>query len=96
MVGGGKHGWAGEGFAVYINGKLFAEAKGVKLKNGGTSGAYVYNNFLPGLEAGKVTIAAKSSLRRSHQYGKPAPPRGHLSVWLEEAEPPDRVLQSIK
>ncbi|MBI1336838.1 MAG: hypothetical protein GC164_07740 [Phycisphaera sp.] len=96
VVGGGNHAWAGEGFAVYINGKLFAEEQSAKFKNGGISGRYFYNDFLPDLESGKITVAVKSFLRRSQQRGNPAPPSGHLSVWLEEAKLPDRVLESIK
>ncbi len=95
VVSGGNHAWAGEGFAVYVNGKLFAEAKGGFYKSGGTQGAYVFNDFLPEFQSGKVTIAVKGFLRRTSHRNKPAPPRGHLSVWMEAAKIPEVVLQTI-
>jgi len=95
VIGGGNHGWAGEGFVVYLNGKKFAEETHAKFKKGGTSGIYFYKDFLPELESGTITLAVHSFLRRSGHSGKDAPPRGHLSVWLEEAKMPPLLLEEV-
>ena len=73
----------------------FAEAKGGFYKSGGTQGACVFNDFLPEFQSGKVAIAVKGFLRRTSHRNKPAPPRGRLSVWMEAAEIPAVVLQTI-
>lgn len=96
VVGGGNYPWAGDGFAVYINGKLFAEEENAKFKEGGVSGRYFFNDFLPELESGKITVAVKAFLRRSGNKGKSAPPQGHLSIWLEEAKMPELLLEEVE
>jgi len=96
VVGGGNHGWAGEGFVVYLNGKKFAQEENAKFKRGGTSGMYFFNDFLPELKSGKITVAVNSFLRRSGHRGKSAPPRGHLSVWLEEAKMPPLLVAEVQ
>jgi len=96
VVGGGNHAWAGDGFVIYLNGKKFAEETTAKFKNGGTSGMYFFNDFLPELKSGKITLAVHSFLRRSGQSGKDAPPKGHLSVWLEEGKIPPLLLEEVK
>lgn len=97
VVGGGSHAFAGEGFALYVNGKLFAEAKSGYYKNGADArGGHVFSDFLPEFEGGKVTVAVKSFLRREGQAGKAAPPTGHLSVWMEEGPVPEAILNAFK
>jgi hypothetical protein len=97
VVGGAAHTFAGEGFALYVNGKLFAEAKGGNYKNGGgVRGGYVFEDFLPEFQSGKITIAVKSFLRQTGHVGTPAPPRGHLSVWMEEAQIPEAIQKAFK
>jgi Carbohydrate esterase, sialic acid-specific acetylesterase len=97
VVGGGAHLYAGEGFALYVDGKLLAEAKGGYYKSGGSArGGYVFNDFLPDFEDGKITIALKGFLRREGYIGKEAPPTGHLSVWLEQAEIPEVIQNAYK
>jgi hypothetical protein len=87
VVGGAGHGWSGEGYALYLNGKLVSEATGGYYKSGGqTRGALILNDLMPEFESGKVTIAVKSFLRRNGHRGKAAPPTGHMSVWLESAK----------
>ena len=39
-------------------------------------------------KGGKVTIAAKSFLRYNHPRIKPYPPRGHLTLQIEEQKLP--------
>ena len=86
LVGGSAHVNAGEGYAIWINGKLLAESKvGVGRRQGGQPrGAYISNEFRPEFEAGEVTIAAVSFLRYNHPRHGLRPPRGHLSLRLEE------------
>ena len=87
VVGGAGHGWSGEGFALYLNGKLVSEATGGYYKSGGqTRGALILNDLLPEFASGKVTIAVKSFLRQNGHRNKAAAPAGHLSVWLESAK----------
>ena len=96
VVGGSAHTFAGEGFALYVNGKLFAEAKFGYYKNGGDArGGICFSDFLPEFQGGKVTIAVKGFLRQTGYVGTPAPPRGHLSVWMEEAKVPDVALKAF-
>ncbi len=87
VVGGAGHGWSGEGFALYLNGKLVSEATGGYYKSGGQArGALVLNDLMPEFQSGKVTLAVKSFLRQNGHRGKAAPPSGHMSVWLESAK----------
>jgi alpha-galactosidase len=86
VIGGAGHPWSGEGFALYLNGKLVSEATGGYYKSGGDArGVIVSNDLLPAFSNGKITLAVKSFLRRNGFRGKAAPPSGHLSVWLESA-----------
>ena len=92
IVGGSAHAFSGEGYAVYINGKLFAESAGGHYKGkGGARGGYILDDFLPELASGRVTIAVKGFLRYTGHRNKLAPPTGHMSVWLEQMKLPDAV-----
>jgi hypothetical protein len=89
VVGGSAHVNAGEGYALYVNGKLLAQSnQGVGKRQGGQPrGGYIYKDFLEEFKGGKVTIAATSFLR----YNRPGgviPPRGHFTLWLEEQKIP--------
>jgi hypothetical protein len=87
VVGGAGHAWSGEGFALYLNGKLVSEATEGYYKSGGQPrGALVFNELLPEFASGKVTLAVKGFLRRNGFRNKAAAPSGHLSVWLESAK----------
>jgi hypothetical protein len=93
VLGGGSHGFSGEGYAIYVNGKLFAEAKGGHYKGkGGARGGYIYNDLLPEFKSGKVTIAVKAFLRSTGHRNKLAPTTGHISLWLEAATLPKELL----
>ena len=65
MVGGSNHVNAGEGYAIYINGKQLAQSKsGVGKRQGGQPrGGHIYKEFREEFKGGKVTIAAMSFLR---------------------------------
>ena len=90
VLGGASHVNSGEGFAIYVNGRLLAESKsGVAVRQGGQPrGAYVYDDFRKEFESGKATIAATSFLRYNHPRIKPYPPRGHLTIQIEEQRLP--------
>jgi len=89
VVGGSAHVNAGEGYAIYVNGKLLAESNaGVGKREGGQPrGGLIYNDFRDEFQGGKVTIAATSFLRYNNPRGI-IPPRGHLILWMEEAKIP--------
>jgi hypothetical protein len=72
----------------------------------GARGAYITSDFVSDFKSGKVTIAVKAFLRYTHfnngtnywgsdpEYrGKPVPPNGNISLWLEEAKLPDIVTE---
>ena len=87
VLGGGGHAWSGEGFALYLNGKLVSEATGGYYKSGGQArGAIILNDLLPEFASGKVTIAVKAFLRQNGHRNKADLPSGHMSVWLESAK----------
>ncbi|NIS49670.1 MAG: hypothetical protein GWN67_19855 [Phycisphaerae bacterium] len=89
VVGGSAHVNAGEGYAIYVNGKLLAQSSaGVGRRQGGQPrGGFIYNDFRDEFKGGKVTIAATSFLRYNNPRGT-IPPRGHLTLWMEEAKIP--------
>ena len=89
VVGGSAHVNAGEGYAIYVNGKLLAQSNtGVGRRQGGQPrGGHIYNDFRDEFQGGKVTIAATSFLRYNNPRGI-TPPRGHFSLWMEEAKIP--------
>jgi len=107
ILGGAGCDRSGEGFAIYVNGKLLTQVNGGFYKTPGIRGAYVYADCLPEFKGGKVTIAVINFLRYTHfrdgttyfgprtEYkGKPVPPNGHVSLWLEEALIPPSCLRS--
>jgi alpha-galactosidase len=98
VVGGSAHVNSGEGYAIYVNGKLLAESNaGVAVRQGGQPrGAYIYNDFLDEFRDGKVTIAATSFLRYNHPRIKPYPPRGHITLQIEEQKLPPLPVASGK
>jgi alpha-galactosidase len=99
ILGGAGCDRSGEGFAIYVNGKLLTQADGGFFRHTGIRGAYVHDDILPEFKGGKVTIAVINFLRYTYfnnvtfyhgphpdYRGKPVPPNGHVSLWLEEAE----------
>jgi hypothetical protein len=87
VVGGAGQAWSGEGFALYLNGKLVSEATEGYYKSGGQPrGAIIFDDRLPEFSSGKITVAVKAFLRQNGFRNKAAPPSGHLSVWLESAK----------
>lgn len=89
VVGGSNHVMSGEGYAIHANGKLLAESKdGVPNRAGGQPrGGHVYADLRGEFQGGKVTLAATSFLQLGKK-GAEIPPRGHLTVWIEEQKLP--------
>jgi len=90
VVGGSAHVNSGEGYAIYLNGKLLGESKiGVAVRQGGQPrGCYIYGDFRDEIKGGKVTLAVTSFLRYNHPRRGLQPPRGHLSLQIEEQKLP--------
>ena len=90
VVGGAAHVNSGEGYAIYVNGKLLAESnRGVAVRQGGQPrGAHIYSDFRDEFKGGKVTLAATSFLRYNHPRRGIQPPRGHISLQIEEQKLP--------
>lgn len=90
VVGGSAHVNSGEGYAIYLDGKQLAEStSGVAVRQGGQPrGAHIYADFRDALKGGNVTIAATSFLRFNHPRQGIQPPRGHISLWIEEQKIP--------
>lgn len=90
VLGGAAHVNSGEGYAIYVNGRLLAESdSGVAIRQGGQPrGAHIYADFRDEFKVGNVTIAATSFLRYHHPRIKPYPPRGHLTLQIEEQKLP--------
>lgn len=85
------------GYAIDVNGKLFAESKGGYYKGkDGPRGGCIYDDFRPEFEKGKVTIAVKGFLRYTGYQNRAAQPSGHISVWLESMEIPQVVIDAVK
>jgi alpha-galactosidase len=89
VIGGSNHVMSGEGYAIHANGKLLAESNsGVPNRAGGQPrGGHVHADLRSGFKGGKVTLAATSFLQSSKK-GAAIPPRGHLTVWIEEQKLP--------
>ena len=105
ILGGAGCDRSGEGFAIYVNGKLLTQVNGGFFRHSGIRGAYLYEDILPEFKGGKVTIAIVNFLRYTHfrnkttyfgphpdYYAKPVPPNGHVSIWMEEARLSPAVL----
>jgi hypothetical protein len=99
ILGGAGCDRTGEGFAIYVNGKPLTQVDGGFFRNSGVRGAYIHHDILPEFKGGKVTIAVINFLRYTYfnnvttyhgphpdHRGKPVPPHGHVSLWMEEAE----------
>ena len=90
-VDGSIHENSGEGFAIYINGKLLAEVKdGVAAwRKQGLRGSAVWQDFLDDFKGGKVTIAVASFPMANYDPLHFIPAIGPLSVWIESQKLPD-------
>ncbi|MCX6874048.1 MAG: hypothetical protein NTW21_09610 [Verrucomicrobia bacterium] len=91
-VAGSTHANSGEGFAIYINGKLLAESKaGVaawRREGKKPRGAHVWAALRDEFTGGKVTIAVSNFPMNNRSAGAFIPVGTPLSVWLEEMKIP--------
>jgi alpha-galactosidase len=91
-VAGSPHLNHGEGYAIYINGKLLAESKaGItawRREGGRPRGSHVWADFRDEFKNGKVTIAIASFPMNNNKGDGFLPAGQPLSVWLEEMKVP--------
>ena len=91
-IGGSIHANAGEGYAIYVNGKLLAESKaGVTAwrKTGHLPrGGHIWADFRDEFKGGKVTLAIANFPMDNRAAQGFIPARAPLSVWLEEMKLP--------
>ncbi|MDA0372428.1 MAG: hypothetical protein O2865_01450 [Planctomycetota bacterium] len=90
VVGGSAHVQAGEGYALWIDGQpLFTSTVGVGMRQGGQPrGALLDDEARAACADGRVTVALMSFLRFHHPRQGVIPPRGHISLRLEEQKLP--------
>jgi hypothetical protein len=91
-VGGSIHANSGEGYAIYVNGKLLAESKGGvvawRREGGKPRGGHVWADFRDEFKGGNVTIAVSNFPMNNGADDRFIPARAPLSVWLEEMKIP--------
>jgi len=91
-IAGSVHANLGEGFAIYINGKLLAESKaGVaawRREGKKPRGSHVWSDFRDEFKGGKVTLAVCNFPMNNRTAGAFIPVGPPLSVWLEEMKIP--------
>jgi hypothetical protein len=88
---GSIHDNSGEGYAIYINGKLLTEEKaGVKgWRKQGLRGSHVWQDFLGDFKGGKVTIAVANFPMNNYDPEHFIPAIGPLSLWVESQKLPE-------
>ncbi len=109
ILGGAGCDRSGEGFAIYVNGKLLTQVNGGFFRYSGIRGAYLFEDIRPEFESGRVTISIINFLRYTHfrnkttyfgphpdYYAKPVPPNGHVDLWMEEARLSPAVLEAAE
>ena len=57
-------------------------------QGGQPRGGHIHADLRDQFKGGKVTIAVTSFLRYNHPRVKPYPPRGHITLWMEEQKLP--------
>jgi hypothetical protein len=91
-VSGSIHANSGEGFAIYVNGKLLVESKAgvVAWRREGAKprGGHIWADFRGEFKGGKVTIAVSNFPMNNKPADGFIPARAPLSVWLEEMKIP--------
>lgn len=87
---GSIHANSGEGYAIYVNGKLLVEQKnGVTAwRRQGIRGSHIWPDFRDEFKGGKVTIAVANYPMSNWMPGDFIPAIGPLSVWVEEMKIP--------
>ena len=101
IMGGSGCDRTGEGFAIYVNGKLLTQQNGGLFKNSGVRGAIIYSDMFPEFQGGKVTISVINFLRYTFFNSKrtywpfakeqnvtEVPPHGLVTLFMQEAKIP--------
>ena len=109
ILGGAGCDRTGEGFAIYVNGKLLKQVNGGFFRYTGIRGAYLFDDILPEFDGGEVTIAIMSFLSlpifeigttyfgpNSAYYAKPVPANGSVSLWMQEAKLSPEVMEATQ
>jgi len=98
IVEGSIHDNSGEGYAIYVNGKLLAEDKtGVTgWRTQGLRGSHIWTDFRDEFKGGKVTIAVANFPMNNWNPKRVLPRMLPLSVWMEEMKIPTLDLPDIK
>ncbi len=88
---GSIHDNSGEGYAIYVNGRLLAEKKdGVTgWRKQGLRGSHIWQDSLDDFKGGKVTIAVANFPMNNYDPERMIPAIGPLSVWVESQKMPD-------
>ncbi|HEX5790721.1 MAG TPA: hypothetical protein VFY13_06185, partial [Luteolibacter sp.] len=86
LLEGSIHDNSGEGYAIYVNGKLIVEQKNgvTAFRKQGLRGSPVWQEFLEDFKGGKVTIAVANFPMSNWNPESWIPPIGPLSVTIEE------------
>ena len=89
-VDGSIHKNSGEGYAIYINGKLLGKwNEGVlAFRRQGLRGSHIWNDFRDEFKGGEVTIAVENFPMSNWTPSKLSPILRPLSVWIEEQKIP--------
>ena len=84
IVGGRSHVYTGDGWAVYVNGRMIAETKSAGGMGSGAlpKGAFITTEWLDDFKAGKITVAAIA-------FHSPRKDKtNNLNIWFEEMKLP--------
>jgi alpha-galactosidase len=91
-IAGSAHVNMGEGYAIYVNGKLLAESKGgiIAWRKQGHKprGGHVWADCRDEFKGGKVTLAVANFPMDNRPPEAFIPHRAHLTVWMEEMKIP--------
>jgi len=96
LIGGMTHVPSGEGYRIYVNGKLIAERnRGTGRREGGKPvGSNIAKTWWPDFEKG-ATIAVTGFIHDHGGKHAAGVKRQHLSVWLQEAKNPPLPKESF-
>ncbi|MFK7789632.1 MAG: sialate O-acetylesterase [Phycisphaeraceae bacterium] len=88
VLGGAAHVFSGQGYAIYVDGKLINQSsRGVNRREGGQPrGGHISTELLDELKDGKATLAVYSFLR--YDGGSGPFPNGHIQLHLQEQKLP--------
>ncbi len=84
LVGGRSHVYTGDGWAVYVNGRMIAETKSAAGMGSGAlpKGVFITREWLDDFKTGKVTVAAIAF------HGPRKDKTNNLNIWFEEMKLP--------